>query len=108
MMQHVYRGQYSQHAKCLFNTETILTVQKHLIQDCIGHSGSLSIMTTVSPARSQHYRKDCRDCKHCKGKEYTSEQCHYKDSVANETAIWRHLEQVAKTMRIALDNIDLE
>ena len=35
MMQHVYRSQYSQHAKCLFNTETILTVQQHLIQDCI-------------------------------------------------------------------------
>ena len=36
MMQHVYRSQYSQHAKCIFNTETILTVQQHFIQDCIG------------------------------------------------------------------------
>ena len=35
MMQHVYRSQYSQHAKCLFNTETILTVQQHFIQSCI-------------------------------------------------------------------------
>lgn len=35
MMQHVYRSQYDHHTKCLFNTETILTVTQHFIQDCI-------------------------------------------------------------------------
>ena len=35
MMQHVYRSQYSQHIKCLYNTETILTVQQHFMQSCI-------------------------------------------------------------------------
>ena len=35
MMQHVYRSQYDQHTKCLFNTDTILSVQQHFIQSCI-------------------------------------------------------------------------
>ena len=65
-------------------------------------------MRIVLLARSQHYRKDCPDCRDCEGKEYTSEECEYKDSVANETAIWRHLEQVESNVRIALDNIDFE
>ena len=65
-------------------------------------------MTIAPSARSQHYRKDCRDCRDCEGKEYTSDQCAYKDIAANETAIWRHLEQVASNAKIALDNIEFE
>ena len=67
-----------------------------------------SLVTSVPTARYQHYRKDCRDCNGCVGKEYSSDQCAYKESVANETAIWRHLEQVARNSRIALDSIDFE
>ena len=65
-------------------------------------------MANVPSARSQHYRKDCRDCRDCEGKEYSSEQCAYKDIAANETAIWRHLELVESNVRIALDNIEFE
>ena len=40
MMQHVYRSSYSEHAKCLFNTETVLTVQQHFIQQSCIVSGT--------------------------------------------------------------------
>ena len=62
----------------------------------------------LSLARSQHYRTSCRDCKDCEGKDYTSDQSAYKDSVANETSIWRYLDQVVKNSRIALNNIKFD
>ena len=65
-------------------------------------------MSIVPAARSQHYRTDCEDCGGCEGKEYTSDQCPYKDTAGNETAIWRYLEEVARNSRIVLDSIDFE
>ena len=35
MMQHISRTAFTNHAKCLFNTETVLTMQQHMVQSCL-------------------------------------------------------------------------